>query len=126
LEPVTIGEHVRKRRIDLGMAQADVAGQIGVTESTVWNWEHGVEPELRHIPSIVTFLGYVPFDMPENPIEKLRYLKRLRGLSYERLGKLIKKSPEQLTDWLSGRVSPCKRNVQRIETFLSRTLKPLP
>ena len=38
-------EHIRKRRLDLGLLQYEVATAIGVTESTVWNWKHGTEPE---------------------------------------------------------------------------------
>jgi transcriptional regulator with XRE-family HTH domain len=121
-EPVTIGEHIRKRRLDLGMTQADASRHIGVTESTVWNWEHGGEPELIHMPQIISFLGYIPFEMPQDPIGRLNYLKKLRGLSYEKLGKSMKRDPEQLTGWLSGRITPCQRNIKRIESFLSRSL----
>jgi transcriptional regulator with XRE-family HTH domain len=120
--PITIGQHVRKRRLDLGLTQAEVSGIIGVTESTVYNWEHGVEPELIHMPKIISFLGYIPFEMPQDPIGKLNYLKKLRGLSYERLGKLMRRDPEQLTDWLSGRITPCQKNIEGIESFLSRSL----
>jgi hypothetical protein len=35
LEPRFLGEHIRKRRLDLGLLQIDVAAQIGVTKSTV-------------------------------------------------------------------------------------------
>jgi hypothetical protein len=38
--PLTIGEHIRKKRMDLGLLQREVAEIIGVTESSVWNWEH--------------------------------------------------------------------------------------
>ncbi len=91
---------------------------IGVTESTVWNWEHGREPELRYMPKIIEFLDYVPFECPENPIGQLRHFKLVNGLSYERLGKLMGKDPEQLTDWLSRRRNPYERNIQSINTFL--------
>jgi DNA-binding XRE family transcriptional regulator len=40
----SIGDHIRKRRLDLGLLQIEVAAQIGVTENTVLNWEHGTEP----------------------------------------------------------------------------------
>ena len=115
----TIGEHIRKRRLDLGPLQIEVAHQIGVTESTVWNWEHGTEPELIHIPKIIEFLGYAPFECPDDPVGKLRYFKKVKGLSYERLGKLMLRDPEQLTDWLSGRIKPCKRNLKQIMRFLN-------
>jgi transcriptional regulator with XRE-family HTH domain len=119
LSPETLGEHIRKRRLDLGLLQIEVAKMIGVTESTMWNWEHGTEPELRHMPKIIEFLGYVPFECPEDTIGQLRYFKRVNGLSYERLGALMGRDPEQLTDWLSGRAKPCGRNVQSLADFLN-------
>lgn len=92
----------------MGLTQIEVAEIIGVKESTVWNWEHGTEPELRHMPKVIEFLGYVPFERPDDPIGRLRNYKRVNGLSYERLGKLMGRDPEQLTDRLGGRVRPCK------------------
>lgn len=71
------------------------------------------------MPKIIEFLGYVPFECPEGPVGKLAYYKRVNGLSYERLGAIMGRDPEQLTDWLSGRVRPCKRNIQSIINFLS-------
>lgn len=93
------------------------AKMIGVSVSTTWNWEHGTEPELRHMPKIIDeFLGYAPFECPEYPIEKLKYLKLVKGLSYEKLGKMMGRDPEQLMDWLSGRVKPCKKNLQELKS----------
>jgi len=66
------------------------------------------------MPKIIEFLGYVLFGCPENTIGKLRYFKLVNGLSYGRLGEFMGRDPEQLTDWLSGRVKPCKRNIDNI------------
>lgn len=85
------GEHIRKRRLDLGLLQIEVARIIGVTESTVWNWEHGTELELIHVPAVLDFLGYVPWECPDDPVGRLAYFKKIKGLSYERLGELMKK-----------------------------------
>ena len=98
------GEHIQKKRLDKGLTQFEVAEIIGVCEQSVWYWERGREPELRHTPALIKFLGYVPFECPTDPLEKLRYFKRVKGLSYERLGTLMGRDPEQLTDWLSGKV----------------------
>lgn len=119
VEPRALGEHIRKRRLDLGLLQIEVATQIGVSENTVWNWEHGTEPELIHIPAVLELLGYVPWDCPADPIGRLAYFKKVKGLSFERLGTLMGRDPEQLEDWLSGRVVPCKSNIDRITLFLS-------
>lgn len=103
----------------MGLLQNEVAKIIGVTESTVWNWEHGTEPELRYLPKIIEFLGYVPFECPDDPVGRLRYYKRVNGLSYEMLGELMGRDPEQLADWLSGRRKPCKANLMKIQAFIS-------
>lgn len=87
LEPRTLGDHIRKKRLDLGLQQQEVATQIGVTKSTVWNWEHGTKPELIHIPAVLAFLGYVPWECPGDPVGSLAYFKKVKGLSFERLGK---------------------------------------
>ncbi|MGH7274091.1 MAG: helix-turn-helix transcriptional regulator [Nitrospiria bacterium] len=60
LAPVSLGDHLRKKRLDLGLLQAQVAETIGVTKSTVWNWEHGTNPETRYQSKIIQFLGYKP------------------------------------------------------------------
>jgi len=62
----------------------------------------------------------VPFKSTEEPVEKLRYFKRVNGLSYERLGAVMGRDPEQLSDWLSGRIKPCRKNIERIAGFLMR------
>jgi len=50
------------------------------------------------MPKIIEFLGYVSFECPEDPIGRLEYYKLVQGLSYERLGALMDRDPEQLTD----------------------------
>lgn len=75
------------------------------------------------MPKIIEFLGYVPFECLYDPIEKLRYFKQVKGLSYERLGELMGRDTEQLTNWLSSNHKPCKRNIQSIISFLFEQLK---
>lgn len=76
------------------------------------------------MPKIIDeFLGYVPFECSEDSIGKLRYFKQVRGLSYERLGELMGRDPEQLVNWLSGRHKPCSKNQREIESFLNRRYK---
>lgn len=122
-QPQTIGEHIRKRRMDLGLFQREVAGKIGVSEASVRNWERETEPELIYIPRIIELLGYVPFKCPEDVLGRLRYYKLINGLSYVRLGKVMGRDPEQLTDWLSNRIQPCKKNVQFLNRFLEKNLR---
>jgi transcriptional regulator with XRE-family HTH domain len=109
--------------MDLGLYQREVAVKIGVSEASIHNWERGIEPELIHIPKILDFLGYVPFKCPEDPIGRLKHFKLIHGLSYQRLGKVMGRDPEQLTDWLSNGIRPCKRNLIFISQFLDNRLE---
>jgi len=60
-EPQTIGDHIRKRRLGLKMLQKQVADQIGVDKTSVFNWEaNSVIPRAKYMRAIVEFLGYQP------------------------------------------------------------------
>jgi len=60
-EPQTMGEHIKKRRLELGLTQKKVSKMLGVTSFTVLNWEKGkTEPLPQFMPRIILFLGYVP------------------------------------------------------------------
>lgn len=58
LNPKTIGKNIRKRKVDLGLEQNDVAKIIGVTESSIWNWGSGMKPVKMYEKKIERFLGY--------------------------------------------------------------------
>ena len=62
LEPKTLGDHIRKHRMDLKLFQHQVAEQLGVDKSTIHNWERNFNtPDTRLVPRIIEFLGYSPF-----------------------------------------------------------------
>lgn len=64
----------------MGLLQKEVAAKIGVSETAVFNWERGTEPELVHIPRIIEFLGYVPFECPDDLLGRLRYFRLINGM----------------------------------------------
>jgi transcriptional regulator with XRE-family HTH domain len=54
-----VGEHLLKRRRDLGLTQVQVAEALGVNVGTITTWEQNrQEPSGGHLAGIVTFLGY--------------------------------------------------------------------
>lgn len=56
-KPKTIGERVKKKRMDMGLFQKDVARIIGVSTDTVTYWEKGrVKPSKKNLPRIKQFL----------------------------------------------------------------------
>jgi DNA-binding transcriptional regulator YiaG len=55
--PKTLGERIKKERMDLELFQKDVARMIGVSADTITNWEKGrTKPCRRYISEIKLFL----------------------------------------------------------------------
>jgi len=60
----TQGDHVRRKRLELGLDQREVAYLIGVSPAGLAGWEvEGHAPLYRFYARIFAFLGYVP-DLP--------------------------------------------------------------
>jgi transcriptional regulator with XRE-family HTH domain len=86
----TLGDHIRKRRLDLGLFQKDVAKKLHTTTDTITNWEKNrVEPEFRFYPAIMDFLGYCPIQHPKTSGEKLELYRIHQGLSFKKLARLM-------------------------------------
>ncbi len=57
VNPKTIGEHIRKKRMDCRLMQSDVANIIGVSEESIWNWERGrTKPSKKNLEIINAFV----------------------------------------------------------------------
>ncbi len=67
-EPVTLGEHLRRKRVDMGMTNVQLAQILGVTYQTIEKWEHNrVLIGSKSRAQVVAFLGYDPEASDENP-----------------------------------------------------------
>ena len=56
-EPKSLGERIRKARMDKGLLIRELAAQIGVTEDTVINWEvRGINPVGRNMERVREFI----------------------------------------------------------------------
>lgn len=88
--PKSLGDHLKRCRLDLGLRQEDVAAQIRVTAETICHWELGQhEPPVRLIPAIHTFLGFCPINPAWTLGERLRAAREARGLSRRRVAGLV-------------------------------------
>ena len=87
----TLGNHLRAKRLDLGLLQREVARKLGVTEDTVHNWETDRKsPQLRSVPKIIAFLGYDPYDIQAATLgERIVAASRRLGLSQKELARRL-------------------------------------
>jgi transcriptional regulator with XRE-family HTH domain len=89
-EPRTLGEHLKRHRLDLGLRQRDVGAEIGVKAETVGHWELGrSRPPVRLIPAIHRFLGFCPLDPTWTRGDRLRAAREAQGLSRRRVAGLV-------------------------------------
>jgi transcriptional regulator with XRE-family HTH domain len=124
-ELVTVGDHIRKRRLDLKLTQKEVGTVLGVDESTVWNWESSkAEPLTKHLPAIICFLGYSPFNGTGQSLgERLRDYRRKTGLTQKKLAGEIGIDPSTLSR-LEKNSSRCLNKVVKMAIDFVRRVAP--
>jgi transcriptional regulator with XRE-family HTH domain len=116
----SLGEHIRKRRLDLKLTQKQAAEIIGVTESAIWNWEgNESRPFWRYWGAIRDFLGYDPFPPSSTLAEKLVSVRKLRGLSQKEAARQLGVDPSTLARWERGTGKPSMRLASRVGRLLS-------
>jgi transcriptional regulator with XRE-family HTH domain len=117
---VTIGDHLRKKRLDLDLLQREVALLLRSTECSVYLWEtNRTSPTLPFLPRIIEFLGYCPFDPDWTPGERLTWIRRYFGLSQEVMARRLRIDPGTLARWERGAREPKGSFLVRLLRFLA-------
>ena len=117
----TLGDHLRKRRLDLKLLQSEVADRIGADETTVHNWEKNHSaPSLPFLPRIVEFLGYRPLDPGPKPLgEGIAASRRLLGITQRELACTLGIDPSTLARWERGEREPSKELLEKLTALLT-------
>jgi transcriptional regulator with XRE-family HTH domain len=111
-----LGDHIRKRRLDLGLRQREVARQLGADLATILNWEKGrSEPTLRFLPAILAFLGSDPRPASQTFGERLRRVRTAQGLSIAALAERLGVDTTTVWKWERGRHRPIARLRRRLD-----------
>jgi ribosome-binding protein aMBF1 (putative translation factor) len=121
----SLADHIKERRLDLGLQKKQLARQWGVDETTIHNCEDkGISPAIRFMPRILDFLGYDPTDgsVPESLAEVIRAHRTNLGLSRKRLATLFGIDQSNTANWETGKHLPTKRSLEVINEFLSVTV----
>jgi len=123
----TLSDHLRKRRLDLGLLQREVARKLGVSEATVWQWEtRRTEPETQYIPRIHDFLQYCPWEAIGGFPDLLRRYRMAAGLSQEELAAKARIDESTLAKWERGDTRPLPETLHRLRMFFAGIGMPKP
>ena len=119
-QPKTLGDHLRNRRLDLGLVQAEVAAMLSTTVDTIRNWEaNRVYPRGYVLARVTAFVGYDPDDTKTDTLGKrLLAWRGARGIRQRELARMLGIGRDTLWSWESGLRKPQKRMRVRVAVFL--------
>jgi transcriptional regulator with XRE-family HTH domain len=119
--PATLGEHLRRRRLDLGLPQRILAERWRVTRETVAGWELGRnQPSIRHWPIVLSFLGHDPGPTGLCVGDRIRAYRRQLGLTQSELAAQFGLDAGTVLDLESGRRTLSARVSAIVERLLGR------
>jgi len=113
----TLGAKLKRRRLEKGQRQIDVAHEMGVDQHSVINWEKGLkEPTAAQYPTIISFLGYEPWPAPTTFPEKLMAARLRRGWSIKRTAATLGVDEATFGRWERGR-APAPQHAATADEF---------
>ena len=118
--PQTIGDHLRNRRLRLGLLQREVAEIVGTTVQTICNWEaNRSTPQLRFMPAVNAFLGCSAYSTQNQSLgERIADWRRAHGVSQRALAYMLGIDQSTVVGWERGRHKPSERLWERVVAMM--------
>lgn len=118
--PITLGDKIRNKRLELQLFQRDAAVLLGVTESGLVYWERNkAQPQVHLYPKVIEFLGYFPFDINTSTLGgRIKEYRFRNGLSHKKVGKLLEVNGSTVSDWENCVTKPQGGYLQKLLELL--------
>jgi transcriptional regulator with XRE-family HTH domain len=117
--PQTLGERLRKRRLDLDLSIKQAARRIGVFYKVLERWERGVNlPSRSKLPGVIDFLGYDPDNLQGPLAERLKAARERQGLSQQALAEQLGVDDSTIRAIEQGTRPKRRRVLRAVEAFL--------
>jgi len=118
-DPQTLGEHLKKRRKELGIFQREAAERMGISAETVANWESGkTKPVASQFRPVVEFLGYDPSPEPQTLAECVEAKRRVLGVTLDQVAAYLGWDASSLRRYLNGTWRMPNHRARALEQFL--------
>lgn len=113
--PTTLGEHLRKRRLDLRQTQEQAAKWFSISVTTYNYWEaNRVTPDISKSPKITDFLAYDPHPAPKSFSESVQALRRHLGQDRRQFAKQLGVDVKSVLNWETARTVPFQKVRERL------------
>jgi transcriptional regulator with XRE-family HTH domain len=114
----TLGNHLRKVRLNRGLSQLEVARLLHVTPDTVTGWElNRHEPPARLAKDIIAFLGYCP--AKGNSLGKeLYYARLITGKTQREVADMISCDESNLRRIELDQRKPKPQTLEKIKEYI--------
>ena len=118
-----LGDHIRKRRIDLGLNRKELARHLRTNAWTIKHWEEHLKSRIgiRFYHTIFAFLGYNPLPDPKTPGEEIRRQRLTRGLSKRSLAGLTKTDEGTVARLESDTRGMARRSREKVIAYFDAT-----
>ena len=122
--PKTLGDCLRKRRLDLNLTQKQLAKEILHTStSNIRNWEANRRAvSLRFRRSVNEFIGLCPNDSSLSLGLRLKVRREHLGLSLKKLSMIVRADPDTIAGWENELREPSGKHLERIKLFMTRKM----
>ncbi|HBE92853.1 MAG TPA: hypothetical protein DDW55_10110 [Gammaproteobacteria bacterium] len=116
----TLGDYLKRRRLQCCLRQIDVAPILDIDSFTLGNWEKGhTEPMVWYYPAIMDFLGYCPYQRAVTLGDRIRLLRTHHGLSHRGLAREIGVDAGSISRWETRDRRPSKQILRRLKEFFA-------
>ena len=116
----TLGDHLRKVRLDRGLSQPNVADVLKVSTDMVTCWElNRNQPTAKFAKVIIDFLGYLPFKSDGHSFGKKLYFARLiTGKTQKLIAKELGCDESNLRHIELNRRTPHGKTKEKIQVYI--------
>lgn len=125
LSLTTVGDHIKLKRLELGLLQKELAVIIGASSGAISRWEQNLTEDIpvKFIPNVTLFLTYCPIESFSNLGEKIFLYRKHLGLSQKQLSAKAGIDPSCLLTCENGRRTPKKDTCVKLEQILKTELR---
>lgn len=119
-DPKTLGEHLKKRRRELGLLQREAAERMGIAVETLISWEKGRKrPVVAQFRPVVAFLGFDPTPRGSSLKDRVEAKRRALGITAYQVAAHLGWDPGSLNRYLRGVWPLSTERAADLEAFLS-------